>query len=82
MVARFEPEPLSIAQHRGDSFAVPEDEELENGAVQAAVRGNAEALKRAACDRVGEHYDHLEERSVYGCVDWYQYSDGEQSPSI
>lgn len=82
MVARFEFEPGGAelrAKHRGDSFAVPEEEELlENGAL---LRGNAEALKRAARDQVGEHYDHLEERSVYGCVDWYQYPEGE-SPTV
>jgi hypothetical protein len=84
MVARFVFEDAELrARHSGDSFAIPEEEELENGAVQAALRGNAEALKRAARDQVTEHYSHLEQRCVYGCVDWYQYPEGEQqSPTI
>jgi len=85
MVARFEVERVSAelrAKHLGDSVAVPEDEELDSSAVQAALRGNAEALKRAARDQVREHYDHLEACCVYGCVDWYQYPDGEPRSAI
>lgn len=84
MVARFEYERLDAELHGkqlGDSIAVPEDDE-DSTAVQSALQGKAEALKRAAREQVCEHYDHLEERCVYGCVDWYQYPQHEPRPSL
>jgi hypothetical protein len=47
----------------------------DHGAETARVarRAGDEALKEAARAGVAERYAQIEDRSVYGCVDWYLY---------
>jgi hypothetical protein len=70
---------------RGDSLAVPDEveEDAVNGFVEVSGRaGSAEALKRAARDGVTERWERIEDRSMYGCVDWYLYPEEQRDSYV
>jgi hypothetical protein len=67
-----------LRTQRGDSIAVPDEveDDAASGFAEVSGRaGSAEALKRAARDGVTERWERIEDRSMYGCVDWYLYPD-------